>query len=191
MFAGAAQFFVFFVVAQSVYPGYSVSAQPISDLGATCRSGSCTIPPSAAIFDGTVFVLGALVFVGAFYVYISRFRLIGGLAALSAWGVMGVGIFPETTGVLHVIVSFIAFFFGGLAAIASYRMLRRPLSYFSVVLGVVGLASLVLYAAGVYLGIGQGGMERMVAYPELIWLLGFGAFLMGRPIEREPLPVPL
>ena len=191
MFAGAAQFFFFLIVSESIYPGYSVSSQPISDLGATCRSGTCTIPPSSTIFDGTVFLLGALVFVGAFFIYISRSRLIGGLAALSAWGVMGVGIFPETTGVLHTTVSFIAFFFGGLAAIASYRMVRKPFSYFAVALGVVGLVALVLYASGTYLGVGQGGMERLIAYPELVWLTALGGYLMGRPIEREPLPIPL
>jgi hypothetical membrane protein len=190
MFAGAAQFLIFLVVSESVYPGYSVSSQPISDLGATCRSGTCTIPASSTIFDGTVFLLGALVFLGAFYVYICRFRVVGGLAALSAWGVMGVAIFPETTGVLHTIVSFIAFFFGGLAAIASYRMLRRPLSYFSVALGGVALVCLVLYGSGTYLGLGQGGMERLVAYPVLIWVLGFGAYLSGH-VERQPVPVPL
>jgi hypothetical membrane protein len=192
MFAGAAQFLFFLVVAESLYPGYSISTQPISDLGATCAAGVCVIQqPSSAVFDATVFLLGASVFVGAFFIYISRSRLIGGLAALSAWGVMGVGIFPETTGVVHVIVSFIAFFFGGIAAIASYSMLRKPLTYFSVALGAVGLVALGLYASGTYLGLGQGGMERLIAYPEIIWALGFGAYLMGRPIEREPFPVPL
>jgi hypothetical membrane protein len=190
MFAGAAQFFIFLVVAESLYPNYDVSSQPISDLGATCHSGNCVIPPSSAVFDSTVLLLGALVFIGAFFIYISRSRLIGGLAALSAWGVMGVAIFPETTGTLHLVVSFIAFFFGGIAAIASYRMLKRPLSYFAIVLGITGLAALVLYASGTYLGIGEGGMERLVAYPELIWLLGFGAHLMGH-VERQPVPIPL
>jgi hypothetical membrane protein len=192
IFAGAAQFLVFLVVAESLYPGYSVSSQPISDLGATCAAGVCVIQqPASAVFDATVFLLGASVFVGAFFIYISRSRLIGGLVALSAWGVMGVGIFPETTGVVHVIVSFIAFFFGGIAAIASYTMLRKPLSYFAVALGAVGLVTLGLYASGTYLGLGQGGMERLVAYPEIIWALGFGAYLMGRPVQREPFPVPL
>jgi hypothetical membrane protein len=192
LFAGATQFFIFLSISESLYPGYNVSSQPISDLGATCSSGVCVIQqPSSAIFDATVFLLGLLVFVGAFFIYISRSRLIGGLAALSAWGVMGVGIFPETAGVLHTIVSFIAFFFGGIAAIASYKMMRPPLSYLAVVLGAVGLVALGLYATGTYLGLGQGGMERIIAYPELIWLLGLGGYLLGRPIEREPLPVPM
>jgi hypothetical membrane protein len=187
LFVGATQFFIFFTISESLYPGYSVSSQPISDLGATCSSGVCVIQqPSSAIFDATVFLLGLLVFVGAFFIYISRSRLIGGLAALSAWGVMGVAIFPETTGVLHVIVSFIAFFFGALAAISSYRMLRPPLSYLAVVLGIASLVALGIYASGNYFGLGQGGMERLIVYPELIWLLGFGAHMMGRPVRTDP-----
>jgi hypothetical membrane protein len=191
-FVGAAQFFVFVSVAESLYPGYSVSAQPLSDLGATCRSGSCYISePSSAIFNSTVFVLGALVFVGAFYVYVMRFRLQGGLMALSAWGVMGVALFPETAGSIHTLLSLVAFLFGGAAAVASYRMQRRPLSYFSVIIGVFSLVALVLYASGTYLGLGQGGMERMIVYPELVWVLAFGTYLLSRPVVREPVPVPL
>ena len=111
--------------------------------------------------------------------------------ALAGWGAMGVGIFPETTGVLHLIVSFITFFFGGLAAVASYRMTKPPMSYFAVTLGVITLASLVLYATSTYLGLGQGGMERLVAYPVLIWAIAFGAYLMGKRDERLPPIVPV
>jgi hypothetical membrane protein len=182
-FVAAAQFIVLLSVAQFIYPGYSVATQPISDLG--------VMQPSSFVFNSSVFALGALAIIGAFFIYISRSRLIGGLTALSAWGAMGVGIFPENTGDLHIAVSFVAFFFGGVAAIASYRMLRPPMSYFAIVLGAVTVAALVLYASGTYLGLGQGGMERLVAYPVLIWVLAFGAHLMGRRLEREPLAVPL
>ena len=192
VFVGAAQFFVFLSIAESLYPNYNVSTQTLSDLGATCISGSCTIhEPSSAIFNSTVFVLGALVFVGSFYIYVMRFRLQGGLMALSAWGVMGVALFPETAGSIHTLLSLVAFLFGGIAAVTSYRMQRRPLSYFSVVLGLFSLAALVLYASGVYLGLGQGGMERMVVYPVLVWILAFGTYLLSRPVAREPVPVPL
>lgn len=191
-FVGAAQFFIFLSIAESLYPNYNVSTQSLSDLGATCNAGTCTIvEPSSAIFNSTVFVLGALTFVAAFYVYIMRFRLQGGLMALSAWGVMGVALFPETAGSIHSLLSLIAFLFGGLAAVSSYRMQRRPLSYFSVILGVFSLAALVLYAGGVYLGLGQGGMERMIVYPVLVWILAFGTYLFSRPAVKEPIPVPL
>lgn len=187
LFAAGVQYILLQTLAEALYPGYSVSSNTISDLGATCRNGVCIIyQPSSTIFDSTVFILGALSFVGAFYIYICRFRLLGGFIALSAWGAMGVGIFPETTGALHEIVSLIAFLFGGLAAIASYRMVRPPMSYFGVVLGAITLVVLVLYATGAYLGLGQGGMERLISYPVLVYVVGFGAHLMARRIEALP-----
>lgn len=185
MFVGAAQFFVFLQVAETMYPGYSIAANTLSDLGGTCTNNSCFIPASADLFNGTVFVLGALVFAGSFFIYISRIRLLGGLSALAGWGVMGVALFPETAGSIHSLLSLIAFLFGGLAAIVSYGMLRKPFSYFAVALGVVSLAALVLYVAGIYAGLGVGGMERIVVFPELIWLTGFGAYLMALPAGRE------
>ncbi|MCX9076244.1 MAG: hypothetical protein OIN88_16610 [Candidatus Methanoperedens sp.] len=41
------------------------------------------------------------------------------------------------------------------------------------------LAALVLYGSDIYLGLGPGGMERMIAYPVLLWGTGFGGYLMS------------
>ena len=30
-----------------------------------------------------------------------------------------------------------------------------------------------------YLGLGVGGMERMMAYPTLLWIIGLGGYLLG------------
>jgi len=65
------------------------------------------------------------------------------------------------------------------SAIISYRITRRPLSYFSVALGVIALAALVLLFSYFDMGIGRGGMERMIVFPSLVWALGFGGFMMG------------
>jgi hypothetical protein len=46
------------------------------------------------------------------------------------------------------------------------------------VLGVIALASLILSFSHYDLGIGRGGMERMIAYPSLVWALGFGGFMI-------------
>ena len=92
---------------------------------------------------------------------------------------MGVGIFPESFEVLHKIVSFITFFFGAISAIVSYKLQKSPLSYLAVVLGLLSLISLALFGLGIYLGLGVGGMERMIAYPTLLWALGFGGHLIG------------
>jgi hypothetical protein len=34
-------------------------------------------------------------------------------------------------------------------------------------------------SSGFYLGLALGGMERFIIYPVLLWMLGFGAYLIG------------
>lgn len=161
-------------------PGYSIANNAISDLGATCGNGVCAIyQPSAVIFNSSVFLLGVLLIIGAYFLNRGKYRVLSILTVLSGIGAVGVGLFPENTGSLHVVVSLIVFLFGGLSAIASSNYSRLPLSFFSVILGLVTLLALVLYGSGIYLGLGLGGMERMIAYPALIWVTGFGAYLMG------------
>ena len=92
---------------------------------------------------------------------------------------MGVGLFPETYGILHAIPSLITFLFGGLSAIISYKGQKPPFSYFSILLGALSLAALVLFGSSTYLGLGKGGMERMIAYSTLLWAVGFGGHLMS------------
>lgn len=98
---------------------------------------------------------------------------------LTGIGAIGVGSFPDTAGVIDSIVSLIAFLFGGLSAIATYRLVKAPFVYFSVLMGIITLAALALYLFGIYLELGPGGMERMVAYPELLWAAGFGGYMMS------------
>ena len=56
---------------------------------------------------------------------------------------------------MHWVVSLIAFLFGGLSAIASFKIERPPKSYFSVILGVLTLTALVLFVSGQFLGLGS------------------------------------
>jgi hypothetical protein len=77
-------------------------------------------------------------------------------------------------------------------------VLKRPFSLISIVLGVMTLGALALFSLGIiasgsitsdiaydsgfYLGLGPGGMERMIIYPALMWLVGFS----GQPtMQRE------
>jgi hypothetical membrane protein len=46
-------------------------------------------------------------------------------------GAIGIGLFPENAGSVHLLVSGITFFFSGLAAITSYRISRPPMSFIS------------------------------------------------------------
>ena len=43
----------------------------------------------------------------------------------------------------------------------------------------MSLVALALFGADIDLSLGTGGMERMIAYQELFWAVGFGSYLMG------------
>jgi len=179
VFVGGSQFVFGMLVAEALYPGYSISQNYISDLGAG---------PSASIFNSSVFLLGLMVVVSAYFVHRSfRNRLVTSLLVLAGAGAMGVGVFPENYPAMHEIVSDIAFIFGGLLPIAAYRLVRRPFSYLSVVMGVLSLSAMVLLSTQYsfslgeqyFLGLGAGGMERMIVYPILLWEAAFGGYLMA------------
>jgi hypothetical membrane protein len=179
LFIGAVQFVLGMLIAEFLYPGYSVSANYISDLGATCSTTCIIHQPSASIFNTSVSLLGVLTLVSSYFIWREfHNRLISLLIGLSGIGMVGVGLFPETAGIVHLIVSFIAFFFGGLSAIAIYKLVKAPFAYLSVLMGMISLIALALFGSNFFLGLGPGGMERMIAYPLLLWAIGFGGNLM-------------
>jgi len=168
------------IVAEALYPGYSTSQNYISDLG---------VGPSSLIFNSSVFLLGVLAVAGAYFVQRTfNHRVFSILAAVAGIGAIGVGLFTEDAWVPHTMFTLILFLFADLSAISSHKLQKPPLSYFSVILGVLSLSALVLFGSGTHLGLGKGGMERMIAYPALLWMVCFGAFLMsGRKQPREKL----
>jgi hypothetical membrane protein len=101
------------------------------------------------------------------------------LAAIAGIGATGVGLFTEDAGMIHGVFSLIVFLFAGLSAITSYKLQKPPLSYFSIILGTLSLFALVLFGSGVYLDLGKGGMERVIAYPVSLWTVSFGSYLIS------------
>ena len=81
-----------------------------------------------------------------------------------------------------------AFIPGPIAAILSYRMIKSQFRYFAVLLGVLSLLG-VVNEFGAYNSafsqqtLGPGGWERVIVYPLLVWLIGFGSYLLARPSE--------
>ena len=181
LFAGVVQFALAMLVAESLYPGYSVSGNAISDLGATCSNGACrTVQPSSIIFNLSIILAGLLVLVSGFYLRRAvRANAIVACVLVAGAAMAGVGVFPETFGVLHGIVSLTTFLSISFAAIAAYKVERSPLSYFSVLLGIFSLVATILFIGGVYLGLGEGGMERMIVYPVLLWSIAFSGHLIA------------
>jgi len=188
LLVAATQFTLCIIIAEAAYPGYSVSANYISDLG---------VGPSAIIFNASVFTLGLLLLAAT---YLQRHnqnqKTLNIMLLLMAVAAMGVGIFTKDYTLPHGAVSSAAFFFAGLSAIASFKLLPKPLSHISVALGAMTLTALSLFSAGIitsgaitsntaydstfYLGLGPGGMERMIIYPTLMWLAAFGGHLITK-----------
>jgi hypothetical membrane protein len=127
-----------------------------------------------------VFLLGALGIIATYFIHRAfNSKLFSTLLAITSIGAMGVGLFTKDVLDLHHIFSLITFLFVGVSAIISYKYQKPPLSYLSVLLGAMALLAIALTFSGTYLGLGKGGMERMIAYPALLWIIGFGAHLIG------------
>lgn len=181
---GSVQFLLAMLVGEGMRPAYSISTNAISDLG---------VDSTALLFNASVVVLGILILASAYLYHGGHRRMWVTIPYLLAGiGPIGVGLFPETTGAPHAVFAFLSFFFGGLLAILIAFQTRPPFRYLSLVLGVAALVALVLFVSGQYLGIGFGGMERMIAYPVLFWGIAFGGYLMatGETPPTSPAPEP-
>jgi hypothetical membrane protein len=191
-FVAVTQFILGLTIAEAVHPGYSVSANYVSDLG---------IGPFSVVFNSSVFLLGLLLLIGTYFLrHISELKTVNILLFLMALSAMGVGIFNKDFTIAHGAVSSMAFLFAGLSAIASAKVLKSPFSLISILLGAMTIGALALYSIGMitsgsltsnieydsnfYLGLGPGGMERMIVYPALMWLAGFSGHLTPQRWDR-------
>lgn len=184
VFIGTAQFAIFgLLVAEAVYPKYSVSQNVISDLG---------VGPTAWIFNISIMIVGATILATPILL---RFTYLQGkfprnvvpvIFAAAGAAAIGVGVFPKTDPTPHTLFAFLAFVFAALSAIATFKVVRPPVNYLSAVLGAISLVALGLFATETSLGLGIGGMERMIVYPVLVWGMTLGGYLMAAPEPVSP-----
>ncbi|NON62768.1 DUF998 domain-containing protein [Acidianus sp. RZ1] len=164
VFIGVTQFILLLIVAEALYPGYSISNNYISDLG---------VGKTALIFNTSISILGiTLIIAGIVYTTKLPFRV---TLTLTGLGALGVGLFPETTGDPHLLSALVTFLFSGISSYTALPTIKTPLKYFFPILGTMGLLSLFLFITHNYAGIGEGGIERMIVYPNLIWALGYSS----------------
>jgi hypothetical membrane protein len=140
-------------------------------------------------------ILGACMLIGSLLisqVYLDqRGASIGFLCMEAAGaGVVLVGLFPENSvPVLHGTGATLSFVLGNVAIIVLGWSLRLPLALrlFSVCLGLLALVALVAYENSHFIGIGHGGLERVVAFPQTVWLILLGAYMLYGMRGREAL----
>lgn len=92
------------------------------------------------------------------------------------------GVFPGDTAP-HPLVATATFLSAGVAALVAARSQPAPAGY---VFGALGTVTLAGMALGYFMldwapvaELGDGGIERWIAYPAVLWLAVFGGTLMG------------
>jgi hypothetical membrane protein len=181
IFVGVAQFILTKIVCETIYPDYLVGQQAISDLGNWGLAGF------AAVFAASSILLGVFIIAGAYFNgQGSKNRRFTALLAIAGVGNVTVGVVAENViPFMHSLFALIMFVSWAVAALLSYKFVKPLFSYVSLTLGAVSLLMLVLSFLGqcvgssFALGLGMGGLERLVVYPLWLWTLGFGAYLMG------------
>jgi hypothetical membrane protein len=171
------------ITAEAVYPArYTTFDNEISDLGGTRPPDSVILQPSATIFDLTMIVTGLIILAAAFFLYRAIHRPVAAVPlGLLGAGVFLVGVFPGNTGGIHQMVALLAFVSGGVAAMLSARVTEAPFRWLALAMGAVSFGVLVSYlflgSSHPMAGLGDGGVERWVAYPIVLWLVAFGGYL--------------
>ncbi|MFE1313973.1 DUF998 domain-containing protein [Streptomyces sp. NPDC058755] len=182
------QFFVLHGVVESAWAGpYSWARNNISDLGnAHCAWQPDPEPryvcsPEHALMNVSFVTLGVL--------FVAGVLLTGALwrrgAAASRLLLAGVGAGFVLAGLApadvhenqHVLGALLIMATGNLGLLLSGAALDvpRPLRWGSGLLGALALTAFGLFLSRHHLGLGMGGMERVAAFPLLVWAAALGA----------------
>ena len=158
------------------WPGYSMTGNWISDLGAANS-------PRHWVMNGSFVVQGVLISVGALLMRRlfppkAAYRMALSLFVLSGLGVLVVGLVPEDSNarihqmaaLVHLLGGNLAMVLIGVAMLVGAARVRFR-GVITVLAGLLGLTALVL------LGLGEkevGTFERLAAYPLTLWLTWTG-----------------
>ncbi len=172
------------ITAETFYPaGYSTSTNEISDLGSTRPPNSIIHQPSAVIFNTTMIVTGIMILSGVYFVRKAYKEPLASIPlGLLGLGALGVGIFPGNVAPWHGLFALLTFISGGIAAITSSKIVIPPFSHLGIIFGAITLFGIfsAIFFGNLFIPIlGDGGVERWVAYPIILWLIGFGGYLLG------------
>ena len=193
LYVSSVQYFLLqLLVGLRFSPRYSLANNTISDLANTnCGvfNNRQVCSPLHSLMNISFIVLGIVMIAGSMFLYNqfkkSRSVLIGfSLFAIGGIGVILVGLFPENTfPVFHSIGAALPFLVGNIGVIVLGFTLKisQPMSIYTVSTGLIALIALGLYASSHYLGLGAGGIERVVAYPQTIWMIVVGIYFLSQP----------
>jgi hypothetical protein len=110
---------------------------------------------------------------------------------LGGIGAIGAGLYPLDSGQAHSLFALAGFTFFNLEAIAAATVIRGPMRIVSVLAGALGLLFVGVMIIGdsgnpaIFGPIGHGGAERMIVFPAMLWLVGFGGYLMAAASDAD------
>jgi hypothetical membrane protein len=180
---------------QPAGPEYSFITNTISDLGNTAcgqYGGSRVCSPRYILMDLSFALLGVAMAVGSLLIYrefinsgLRREKLAAHigfiLLSLAGLGAIFVGSFPENTnGDMHIAGAGMAIGLGNLGILVlglTLVSVPESLRHFMLGASTVSLVAGVAFAFKHHFGLGAGGMERIAAYPETVWLIMFGIYI--------------
>jgi hypothetical membrane protein len=180
-------------LAISLSPEFSLAQNWVSDLTGLGYSNFENVPrpvvnsPVTEILTRSGFIIGgilAIVFSTGFYIDLYTdnemlsYRLGAVFGVLGAGALSAVGIFPEPIAVPHIVASYAFFLLAPIAILliggALIDASRRWLGGFSIVLGVIALASTSMVSYG------RGIAEMLFTFAAFVWLAVFSVRMLWR-----------
>jgi len=166
LFVGSVQWLMMMIILESFQPDYNSSLHYVSSLG---------VGTTSIIYNISIFLFGLSVVISSSILY----KTLGGkifplTLLITGLLVMGVGLFPENVRPIHGYVTAFAFLFAVFAPILSFKALKPPLSYISIIIGLISLTLLIVFLPYLglpaestiqILGFAKGTLERMIIYP--------------------------
>lgn len=169
---------------------------PISDLGNTAcgiYDDRYVCSPLHDWMNASFILFGLTVTIGSVLLYHGFRQSIRSytgfsMMALAGIGTVLVGAFPENgIGALHTLGAALPFLLGNLSLIILGLSLEIPrwFKYYTVTSGIIGLVALVFLVFQNYLGSGLGGLERVVVYPQTVWMITFGVYVSAHRYRQH------
>lgn len=178
------------LVAAAWSPPFNWATHLISDLGNTAcgeYAGRYVCSPYYIAMNISFVVLGITMAIGSLLTYTqfqrTKLSLVGFvMMALSGFGTMLVGLFPENTVAwLHTVGAFLALGVGNLSLVVlafAIHQAHKGFRIYTFISGFLSLLAFGLFVSGESFGLGAGTMERIVSYPHTTWLIIFGLYMV-------------
>jgi hypothetical membrane protein len=198
LFLGGATVLMGIITAEALYPAaaaYNTHTSTVSDLAAL-RPENIVQQPSATIFNLTMILAGTAIACAGWLLHrAGDSRRMTIPVALLGLGMVGVGFVPGNHLAVHQLFAMTAFVAGGVGAILTAKLHTGALRLIHISLGIVALTALLvalfLLNWGPVAHLGEGGVERWVVYPVVLWVVTLGASLAatggtaGLPTKRR------